>query len=840
MSNPIRSLTPIELRQLSGRLSKLESSQKAKILKALTPRLTKYIPHRPTPKQTAFLLLDCFEALYGGSGGGGKLLALDTPIPTVGGWTTMCDVRAGDLVFTELGQPCRVIAAHEAEIPVRAYRLTFDDGSQIDAGGEHKWLTFDTKELLALTHRSSEWRAARRKKRPSRASGLRTAKFTQSISARNSANPPQSLPLPTGTIRTTDEIANTLRPRRGVANHAIAVAEPLVLPGVQLPLDPYLLGVWLGDGTSASGSITSADPEIIDAFSRGGFTVNKQSGLYAYGIHGLSPKLRQLGLLKNKHIPPVYLRASREQRLALVQGLMDTDGSANESGQAEFTNTNPRLMAGILELLISLGQKARITTGRAMLRGRDCGPKYRIKWTASEIVFRLKRKRDRQKLSTRRTKRFRYVTDCQPITPIPMRCITVDNPTGLYLAGRAMIPTHNSDALLMAALQYFDQPDYHALLLRKTITDLSLPGALIPRSHEWLANTDAKWNGMTKTWTSPVGATLTFGYMEHVNDKYRYSSAEFQYIGIDETTQFLEDDVKFLFSRLRRREGSRIPLRLRGATNPIGIGRMWVKQRYVDNSSVQDRIFIPAKLADNPNIDREQYVKSLMHLDPITRSQILDGDWEAQAAGKFRRHWFNKFVDAIPMDARFVRYWDLAATEAAPGKDPSWTVGALMAEHGGRYFICDVRRDRLTPHGVEDLIKQTAEIDGVSVDIWMEQEPGSAGVGVISHYTELLNRYGFHGDKVTGPKEIRANAFASQAEAGNVYLLRAPWIQTTFPEAPSVGLLEIMLSELTLFPGGGHDDIVVALVGAYNALVGGPSADLSQLMALGERVEPDW
>jgi hypothetical protein len=90
----------------------------------------------------------------------------------------------------------------------------------------------------------------------------------------------------------------------------------------------------------------------------------------------------------------------------------------------------------------------------------------------------------------------------------------------------------------MAALQYVDKVGYSALLLRQSYSDLALPGALMSRSMEWLAGTEAQWNDKEKTWKFPSGSTLTFGYLEHEHDKYRYQSSHFQFIGFDELTQF--------------------------------------------------------------------------------------------------------------------------------------------------------------------------------------------------------------------------------------------------------------------------------------------------------------
>ena len=362
-----------------------------------------------------------------------------------------------------------------------------------------------------------------------------------------------------------------------------------------------------------------------------------------------------------------------------------------------------------------------------------------------------------------------------------------------------------SDALLMAALQYVDVPGYAAILFRRTYADLSLPGALMSRSHEWLGG-KAKWRDSTKTWIFPSGATLSFGYLETEKDKYRYQSAEFQFIGFDELTQFTETQYRYLFSRLRRLEGVDIPLRMRSASNPGGEGHEWVKQRFIVEGRSKGRPFVPAKLDDNPYLDHEEYIKSLNELDPITREQLLKGDWTARETGnKFKREWF-EIVDSYPADARMVRYWDLAATEPKPGKDPDWTAGALLGEKDGIYYIIDIKRTRATPQGVEKLIKQTAELDGKRVTIYMEQEPGSSGVNTIDYYRRrVLAGFAFYGNKTTGSKEIRANPVSSAAEAGNVKLVRCPWIND-------------FLDEAELFPNGAHDDQVDAVSGAFEML----------------------
>jgi predicted phage terminase large subunit-like protein len=359
-----------------------------------------------------------------------------------------------------------------------------------------------------------------------------------------------------------------------------------------------------------------------------------------------------------------------------------------------------------------------------------------------------------------------------------------------------------SIALLMAALQYVDIPGYAALLLRRTYSDLRLPGALMARAHEWLGGTPAKWHDDEHRWEFPSGASLQFGYLERANDHYRYQSSEFQFVGFDELTQFEEQQYLYLFSRLRRREGVPIPLRMRAASNPGGLGHLWVKERFL-GPPADNRLFIPARLTDNPHIDQEEYRASLSHLDPVTRARLLNGDWSISEGGMFRRDWFG-VIDAERLPAglkRRVRFWDLASTDG--GGD--WTVGVLMGRHEGVFFILDVRRLQGSPGDVEQVVKQTAAADGRDVPVYIEQEPGSAGKYLISSFVRALAGYTVRGERATGNKSSRAAPVASQAEAGNVKLVRAGWNKA-------------FLDELELFPRGAHDDQVDAASGCLAKL----------------------
>ncbi len=127
----------------------------------------------------------------------------------------------------------------------------------------------------------------------------------------------------------------------------------------------------------------------------------------------------------------------------------------------------------------------------------------------------------------------------------------------------------------MSALLYVEVPGYSAILFRRTYTDMNLPAAIQPRLHSWLARRGPVWQANLHRWKFPAGSTIGFGYLANSNDKYRYQSSEFQFIGFDELTQFRETDYLYLRSRLRRPRTHQAPLRVRAASNPGGIGHDW-------------------------------------------------------------------------------------------------------------------------------------------------------------------------------------------------------------------------------------------------------------------------
>ena len=421
--------------------------------------------------------------------GAGKLLHVETPIPTPVGWTTMGQLQPGDLVLDEAGRPTCVTWASDVQYE-DTWRVGFSDGSSLLAHGEHEWTTWTHAERKAFLRSQHEpdrerfpedWPTWRARQMPTMylretvveaalalsAQGVSARRIATELGVSRQALGPHLAAgryLPRRAVvrdnalgprtRTTDQVRASLTVgKRGDRNHSIPTCHPLDLPDVDLPIDPYVLGAWLGDGDSCGGAITGAhaDLEIIRAqFESVGETTTRLKEYPGktprFRAEGLTRRLRLAGVLDDKHVPVRYLRASAAQRLSLLQGLMDTDGGVERASHASFTTTREPLADAVHELVVSLGMVARRNKRPARLRGVEHGVAYRVAFTPTMPVFRLPRKGDRCRSGGPQMLRHhhRMITRIERVPTVPMRCITVDSPHSLYLAGRDMVPTHNT------------------------------------------------------------------------------------------------------------------------------------------------------------------------------------------------------------------------------------------------------------------------------------------------------------------------------------------------------------------------------------------------------------
>jgi len=282
----------------------------------------------------------------------------------------------------------------------------------------------------------------------------------------------------------------------------------------------------------------------------------------------------------------------------------------------------------------------------------------------------------------------------------------------------------------MSALRYVHVPGYAALILRRTYADLSLPGAIMDRALDWLRG-KVDWSAQNKRFIFPSGATLTFGYLEHEKDKYRYQGSEYSFCAFDELTQFTETQYRYLLTRLRRLESSRVPLRMRCASNPGGVGHDWVKARFVDSVD-PDRVFVPARLEDNPHLDQVSYRKALSLLDDTTRRQLEKGEWVRDGSTQLYR--FDASRNLVleyqePKHPLHVIGVDLGASESKPST--AFVVMVAQSSSPVTTVVHSEVRAGMTEHTIALRLKELmTEYEPVDIVV----DAGALGIGYVRDF----------------------------------------------------------------------------------------------------------
>jgi hypothetical protein len=400
----------------------------------------------------------------------GKQLDHDTPIFTTVGWKRHGDLVIGDYVFSPSGKPIKVLSLSDESL--QDCEIDFHDGTSIKCHENHEWNVYDRSY--------AKWRTVETKYLEKAKQGTR-ARF--------------QLPLRGG----------------------------LVTKSIELPIDPYFLGVWLGDGKAKEPTISMSFEDITEVmqhipYKQGYTSVHKKTGVYYQNyVGGIRKVLGNLDLLNNKHIPDIYFLSSQEQRYALLQGLVDTDGSVESNGRVRVRSAWKELAKQIAILVESLGYRASIDYTPADTRDRVIkgGPTWCVQWTphdgkGSGFISRknIPRYRERRRLGIKSIRR---------VTPSYGRCITVDSPDGLYLAGYSFIPTHNSDT----ATQKFPswvlgkQPQWPIMVSSysdELATDFGMLTRTIMQTDEYSAMFDTKLRGDAKAkgkWITDSGGSYT-------------------------------------------------------------------------------------------------------------------------------------------------------------------------------------------------------------------------------------------------------------------------------------------------------------------------------------------
>lgn len=461
-------------------------------------------------------------------------------------------------------------------------------------------------------------------------------------------------------------------------------------------------------------------------------------------------------------------------------------------------------------------------------------------------------------------------------------------PQEAFLCTKADIAIYGGSAgggksfgLLLEPVRHMHNEEFKGVIFRRETPMITNPGGLWDESMKIYRALGASPHETRREWTFPSGMTLKFSHLQHEGDKFNWQGSQIPFIGFDEITHFTETQFFYMISRARSTSG--VPAYIRGTCNPdpdswvakflewwidqdeksptfglaiperageirwfirINDEMIWADdveelefiygEEFIKENPPMSVTFIPAKVTDNKILLEKDpsYIAKLNSMSRVDRGRLKDGNWKIKAAAGnvFRRDWF-KIVETAPVNVKArVRYWDRAATEVnEKNKDPDWTRGVRMSiDHSGNIYIEHVEGIRGTPNAVERTIVNTASRDSKSVPVRVEQDPGSAGKMEVNYYIRLLAGYDVAARLATKDKQTRAKPFSSQAEAGNVFLVRGSWNDE-------------YLTELENFPDAPHDDQVDASSGAYNDLCEGGTGTFTEGMSQsGDNIENRW
>ncbi len=414
-------------------------------------------------------------------------------------------------------------------------------------------------------------------------------------------------------------------------------------------------------------------------------------------------------------------------------------------------------------------------------------------------------------------------------------------------------------AMIFEPLRHMDNPKFGCVIFRRNSVQVRNEGGLWDESQNVYTLFHAHPREAYLEWQFPSGARVKFAHLEYDKNVLDWQGTSIPFIGFDELTHFTEQQFFYMLSRNRSTSG--VKSYIRATTNPdpdswvrrfidwwIGEDGLPIKDRsgklrwfiriqdkfvwadtadeifeqYGRGPEIQPKsvTFIPSKLEDNKILMQKDpgYLANLLAQNRVDRMRLKDGNWDvrAQAGMLFQREWFTT-IDAVPGGwQRAIRFWDRAATKPnETNKDPDWTRGLLMYKYPNSVFVvADLVSLRDTPGKVEALIKRTAINDGLDVEVWSQQDPGSAGVAEAEHFIAMLVGYNVHTMTTSKDKVTRAKPVSAQCEGGSIYVVRAKWNEEFFNELENFSDNDEEYA---------HDDIVDVLSGAFNNLLGGAS-----------------
>ena len=790
--------------------------------------------------QEKFLATSADICIFGGSAGGGKAMPLDEPVLTPFGFRPMGEIKVGERVTTANGHSAAVIQVHpQGVVPI--YRITFIDGAETRCTGEHLWLAREARKHGKLKEREG-WKIY-------------------------------------DTFQLIEEV------KKG-KNMLIPLCKPVVITKGRTcgKIKPYTLGAILGDGCTSQWGVTicGEDEEVFNNIRAEGYELKEyysgEDRTKTYGFQNFREEKRWLtaqGLkckAESKFIPNGYKLASIEDRKAILQGLLDTDGHADKRGHIQFSTISERLAKDVQEIVWSLGGKATITTKTPVCvfpdgTKKECKTAYMvyIQTENNADLFRLKRKKERcegKKFNGGYSPLCRRITAIEPCGEAECQCITIDEPNGLYVA-KDFIVTHNSYGLLLSPLRYKNVPGFGAVIFRKNAVQIYAEGGLWDQAAELyggfkgaqVRKGQAQWQ-FSDPKTGEVLSKVSFAHIERNEDTKSWQGTQICEICFDELTHFSEYSFFYMLSRNRSTCGVKpfiratcnpdadswvakfiawwidqetgYPIKERGgklrwmirrngeiywADDPEELCKKFNLNTPEERAEPKSVTFIPSTIYDNAELLRvnPEYLANLKALPIVEKERLLYGNWKIKpAAGLyFKREQLGSILQVVPSDVTsWVRGWDLAASTEKEG-EPAYTAGVLIGKRrNGRYVVADVINVRLDADGVRNTIRLAAESDRARYGAVRVRIPQDPGQAGKAQVASYIKWLA--GFEVIARLETGSKETRAEPVA-------AQWQGGNF-DIVSAPWNDAYLSQLESFPASKFKDMVDATSSAFNEI----------------------
>lgn len=724
----------------------------------------------------------------------GKLCSDDTPVPTPNGWVMHGDLRVGDYVFGRDGKSVRILAelnkGQEAD-----YLVSFSDGGSIQVHGAHEWVVYDRKhhkECVYETRQMAEW-------------GLWYQDGTK------------------------------LRTRFSV-DHNTAIH----YDAAEVPVHPYFLGLWLGDGTTTKPAITMHpdDVEPIKKIRNLGFIpsticTHSTTGINTYYFCGQpSAAMKTLGLGYRKglrkHIPTTYKQASIEQRLELIAGMIDSDGYIySPNGRVTISNTNKTLIDDFAEVCRSLGWRCTISAATPKLSSSKIQGKqtiYQLTFQPDmEIPTALPRKHTTHLDALRRSRGIVSVERCEPQKG---KCITVEG--GVYLVGKTMIPTHNSQSITETLPSWYlgKWPDKRVIIASYNEDTAE---RFCRRNKQKIREVGERLFGLKIS--KDVDRATEFEVEGHVGQMLSRGLSG-GITGNPANLFIIDDPIK------NRSEAdsdttrdsqwaewlNSIKTRLASGAKVIVILTRWheddIAGRILANEKNVTLINLPCEAEENDPLGRKpgdalfpEIGKDNQWLAEFKAGYqtaegarawyaLFQGHPSAAEGGLIKRSWwryYNKLPDYFDEQ---IQSWDCTFKDSS---NSDFVVGTVWGRIGGSYYLLDLIKKRM------DIVQTMQEIQNMTAK-WPKAllkliEDKANGPAVIQMLRTKVP--GIVAVNPQGGKAARVSAVSPAIEAGNVYL----------PEQSLMPWVGEFVEECSAFPTGTHDDQVDSMSQALNRLI---------------------